>query len=101
MKINWKQVYEGWRNNLVPPKKLRMLIGQVSKDRLMICNVCEFNSANTNKKYIRPDKHCVLCGCTIAAKVTCLSCDCANVPPKWEAVLTAEQEEELNINSEL
>jgi hypothetical protein len=64
-----------------------------------ICNRCKFNSENkkaTDKKFktIRPDVHCISCGCTLSAKTACLSCSC---PKKfWMDVLSQEQENEIN-----
>ena len=98
MKIDFYQIYEGWRNKLFPPEKLKQLILDVSEERMSICDACKFNSANRKKKNIlRPDVHCTICMCTLSAKTKCLSCGC----PKgfWNAILTEEQEDEM-INSE-
>ena len=40
------QIYEGWRNNLLPPKELKKTIKDTSKERLTICEGCEYHSAN-------------------------------------------------------
>lgn len=90
MKIN--QIYEGWRNNLFPPERLAQVIETTSATRLEICNNCEFHSKNHLS--VRPDAHCTKCGCTLAAKTKCLSCECPL--KKWHAVLTHEQEKEIN-----
>jgi hypothetical protein len=95
MKINWSEIYEGWRNALIPPEHLKQLIQQVSCERMEICCECEFNSKNTKKKSIRPDEHCMECGCTLSAKTKCLSCNCPLEFPKWEAVITQQQEDEI------
>jgi hypothetical protein len=94
MKIDFYQIYEGWRNHLFPPEKIRLLILEVSEERLSICDECKFNSANIKKKNkLRPDIHCTLCECTLLAKTKCLSCEC---PKKfWTAILTDEQEDEM------
>jgi hypothetical protein len=70
-----------------------MTIYNVSRQRRRICNQCEYNSKF--HKSFRPDIHCVFCDCTLVAKTKCLSCSCDLKPPKWEAVLTDEQEEEI------
>ena len=91
MKINFLQIYEGWRNHLIPPAHLKKAIKQVSHERLLICRTCEFNSRNVKNTWIiRKDEHCTICMCTLSAKTKCLSCDC----PKeyWNALLTLEQE---------
>ena len=91
MKINLKEVFEGWRNSLFPPEHLKEAIIKASEERLEICKDCEHNS-----KYhetIRPDIHCVICKCTLSAKTACLSCSCPIY--KWREHLTSEQEEEI------
>lgn len=93
MKIG--QIYEGWRNNLLPPKKLKAEIARVSKQRMEICRACPHNSLNKpNYVTLRVDEHCVECGCTLSAKTKCLSCSCPL--EKWVAVITEEQEKEIN-----
>lgn len=94
MKIDISQIYEGWRNDLIPPSKLKKVISQVSKERLALCEECPFHSKNF--KTSRPDKHCRLCGCTLRAKTKCLSCECPD--GKWTQVLTPEQEMEIEEN---
>ena len=89
--MNIAEVYEGWRNKLIPPNHLKLKILEVSESRIDICNECHWNSANRkNYTSIRPDIHCIECGCTLSAKVKCLSCAC----PKnfWGAELTEEQD---------
>ena len=88
MKIKLSEIYEGWRNNLIPPEKLKDKIVEVSNERITICNSCKHHSKN--HKTVRPDAHCVSCGCTLSAKTKCLSCSCPI--KKWEAVLTSEEE---------
>jgi len=52
MKINWDNIWEGWRNHLIPPIKIKKLILETSKERLLICRGCEENSKNAGKKGI-------------------------------------------------
>lgn len=87
------EIYEGWKNQLLPPKKLKAMIGRVSRNRRAICNVCAHHSMFHNT--LRPDVHCTLCLCTLIAKTKCLSCYCPDDPPRWGAILTDEQEEEM------
>ena len=89
--MNLSQIYEGWRNNLLPPAKMKALIKQTSEQRLSICNNCPYHSKN--HKTARPDAHCTNCGCTLAAKTKCLSCSCPI--SKWKEVLTKDQEDEI------
>lgn len=91
-------IYEGWKNHLFPPSRLKEIIKKVSRQRRAICDGCEYNSKF--HKTMRPDIHCIYCGCTLSAKTKCLSCDCPLPSPKWKAVVTEEQEDEMNENNE-
>lgn len=92
--MNISQIYEGWRNKLVPPAELKEQIGKVAEERIAICEGCEWHSKNHES--VRPDAHCTHCGCTLSAKTKCLSCSCPI--NKWAAVLTAQQEDEVKKN---
>jgi len=85
------EIYEGWRNNILPPEKLKEQIQMVSAQRMEICEQCEHHSKHHNTP-ARPDAHCVNCGCTLAAKTKCLSCSCPL--EKWTGVLSSEKERE-------
>ena len=87
--IKIKEIYEGWRNNLFPPEAMKEQIAQVSAERIAICEVCQQHSKN--HKRVRPDAHCISCGCTLSAKSKCLTCCCPI--NKWTAVLSEEQEQ--------
>jgi len=91
MKIDLSQVYEGWKNNLLPSKELRPIISEVSKYRMSVCENCELHSKH--HKTFRLDDHCTDCGCTLSAKTKCLSCQCPK--DKWLPVLESEKEEEI------
>ncbi len=90
-KLVLSQIYEGWRNKLLPPKELKALIEKTSQERLEMCAKCPHHSSL--HKTIRPDEHCTYCGCTLSAKTRCLSCKCPI--DKWEALVTPEQEDEM------
>lgn len=90
MKIKFSQIYEGWKNNLFPAKDMRKYIKEVGEERMAICEDCDLIS--TKHKTIRPDVHCTDCGCTLAAKTKCLSCECPL--QKWKAVMSDREEEE-------
>lgn len=90
MKINFSQIYEGWRNNLIPPADLKSQIIEVGKERVKICLECEHHSMY--HKTTRPDDHCTQCGCTLSAKTKCLSCSCP--VDKWLAVLASPEIEQ-------
>lgn len=71
------QIYEGWKNHLLPEERTKAFIQQVSKERLDICTQCDEHSYNKPEyTTARPDAHCVECGCTLAAKTKCLTCEC-------------------------
>jgi hypothetical protein len=90
MKINFAQIYEGWKNNLFPAKEMTEKINAVSAERMAICEACDLIS--TKHKTIRPDVHCTDCGCMLSAKTKCLSCACPL--NKWEAVISSKEEED-------
>lgn len=83
-----QQIIEGWSNHLLPRKELELVIEQTSKERMEICNNCEYVS--TKHTSLRPDVHCTDCGCTLSAKTKCLSCNCPK--NKWTAVISQEQQ---------
>lgn len=72
--MSLKQIYEGWKNHVLPEENEKAFIEHISKQRIDICNSCEFHSKNHLS--IRPDVHCVECGCTLSAKTKCLTCEC-------------------------
>ena len=97
MKLNFSQIYEGWRNKLVPPAEIKEAIKATSKERLDICAGCEYQSENRKAKgwkTVRLDEHCTSCGCTLSAKTACLSCSCPK--KKWLSVIAGEDEDKLN-----
>ena len=78
------QIYEGWKNHLLPEENEKAFLQYVSQERLAICNACEEHSFNKkDNKSLRPDAHCVECGCTLSAKTKCLTCECPL--KKWGA----------------
>lgn len=78
------QIYEGWKNHLLPEERQKAYIEEVSLERLAICNECEEHSSNKKDyKTMRPDAHCTNCGCTLSAKTKCLTCECPL--KKWVA----------------
>jgi hypothetical protein len=95
--INFGQIYEGWRNKLVPQKEMKKLIRSVSKERISVCNECSFHS-KFHKTLLRPDNHCTDCGCNLEAKSACLSCACPQ--NKWTAVI-ANPEEEYQLKKDI
>ena len=35
------EIYEGWRNKILPPEKLKDKIAEVSAERIAICDGCD------------------------------------------------------------
>jgi hypothetical protein len=94
--LDFSKIYEGWRNKIIPPAHLKEFINLTGKQRMEICLQCEHHSENAKEKgykTLRPDAHCVDCGCTLSAKTKCLSCMCPI--EKWMDVLSEEQEDKL------
>jgi hypothetical protein len=89
--INFAKIYEGWRNKLIPPAHLTELINATANERINICLNCPHHSRF--HKTLRPDSHCIDCGCTLSAKTRCLSCSCPK--DKWKAIVTDEEEDTL------
>jgi hypothetical protein len=90
------QIYEGWKNMLIPPDDKKEIIKQMSEERMNICLKCEYHSENKKKqgyKTMRPDHHCTHCGCTLSAKTSCLSCSCPL--DKWIEVVDEKDEIEF------
>ena len=96
MKLNFKEIVEGWRNYLIPPKEMKEHIEQVAQERMEICKACPFMSTNakeTGYTTFRTDEHCTKCGCPLAAKTRSFSSAC---PMNfWEAILSDEDRYEL------
>ena len=86
------QIMEGWAHNLTPKQLLNQQVIDVSTERMLICNSCEEHSSNKKDyKTIRPDAHCTNCGCTLAAKTKCLTCECPL--KKWMSAQTLTDNE--------
>jgi len=86
------QIFEGWKNHLLPEERQKAFIEHVSNERLAICNACEEHSSNKKDyKTMRIDAHCAECGCTLSAKTKCLTCECPF--KKWVAQPMPENNE--------
>ena len=81
--MSLSQIYEGWKNHLLPEERSKAFIEHVAQERNDICIQCDEHSYNQPRS-MRPDAHCTNCGCTLAAKTKCLSCECPL--KKWVAV---------------
>jgi len=87
--MSLNQIIEGWMNHLLPEERNRAFIEYIANERIHICEGCDNHSKH--HKSIRPDAHCVSCGCTLAAKTKCLTCECPL--KKWMATDTPQEYE--------
>jgi hypothetical protein len=94
MKINlksiWKNrklIFEGITNTIIRDK----VVEEIAELRYNICDECEFKGDDCAVPGTSPC--CNECGCSLAFKTRALAASCPK--GKWKAVLTEEQEEEL------
>lgn len=100
--INFHQVFEGWRNNILPPEEMKEAIASVSVERMEVCKGCSFYSENKKKEgwaILRLDIHCTKCGCTLSAKTKCMSCSCPI--GFWKEVISQKDEELIQNEQQL
>jgi len=86
----WKQrnkIMEGIKNALVRDK----YVETIHDKRMKICNACEFMGDKCMVPGTGPC--CNDCGCSLSFATRSLSYDCPK--GKWKAVLSQEQEDEL------
>ena len=90
------EIYEGWRNHLIPPSILKDKIERIHIRRMEVCKICPLNSVNNPQAswLSQMYEHCTECGCPLMQKTKCLSCSCGI--KSWKAVLTEKQEEHIN-----
>ena len=97
MKLKFKEIFEGWRNLIMPPEEIKSIIEEVASERELICKGCPFFSVNAklnDYKTFRTDDHCTKCGCPIKAKARSLSSQCPM--GYWTNVISEEEAYELN-----
>lgn len=76
---------------------------EVTKDvingRKEICNQCPYMSENAKIIFsynsMRFDKHCTKCGCNIDLKTSSLHSSCPDNPPRWGAIVTEEESNQI------
>lgn len=91
MKLNFKQIFEGWKNDLFPSEHLKDLIRETQNTRGEICKNCPHNSTPGE---INSFSRCKDCGCPLKKKTACLSCSCPL--QKWMFVLTPEEDKQID-----
>lgn len=90
MKVDWKGLLQGMYNSKLGKKWIKRLAA-FRYDTF--CKPCEYNSKNvtenTGFSSIRPDEHCMHCGCNLQWKTHQLSSSC----PKglWQAEVTEQE----------
>lgn len=92
---NRKQILEGIANSIFINKKVE----EIANHRLEICNACP-HIDRTGEKCVVPKTNpcCGLCGCSLHLKSRSLSSSCDD--GRWRAVLSEEEESNLNLNND-
>ena len=90
---NRKQILEGILNKF----RRKPNVERVYEDRLKICVDCPDIDIIGNKCLLPGTEPCCsLCGCSLEIKLRSLSTECPAKEPKWKAILTEEEENQLN-----
>lgn len=96
---NRKLIAEGIRNNVFKQDHIEAL----AKERDDICRTCdEYDIDGTKCEVPGTNPCCGICGCSLAIKTRALASSCPYKLSKWDAVVTEEQEDQINyqINNE-
>jgi hypothetical protein len=93
---NKQQILEGIRNKVVKDE----FVESVAKARYAICNSCAYmDKEGSNCAVPGTQPCCGACGCSLSLKLRSLSSECGAVEKgeeaKWEAVVTPEEEDNL------
>ena len=90
---NRKQIAEGIKNNIFKQDHIEAL----AEERMDICNKCPHLDREGTKCEVPGTQPCCgICGCSLALKTRALSSSCPDDKPKWNAVVTEEQEDQIN-----
>jgi len=94
MKVDWKGLAQGMYNSVAGKQWIKDLAAYRMST---FCGPCEHNSKNAREhngyKTIRPDDHCIRCGCNLEWKTHQLSSACPE--SKWEAAVTQKEAEAI------
>ena len=102
-KVDIKGLLTGVANSIFVKEQVE----SIAKERIEKCNTCPYYSPNARKngyRSVRPDKHCIVCGCNMYLKTRYLSAHCPigdpefpNFPgePLWLAVTDTETSDKL------
>ena len=93
---NKGKIFEGLKNSVVKNE----FVENVAKARWEICMNCEQLDGEGSKCLVKGTQPCCgACGCKLHFKVRSLSSDCGDTKnPKWFAVLTQEEEDDLELD---
>lgn len=96
---NKEQIAEGWYNRYISHNPE---IKEEAQKRIEICKKCEYNDETGQAEIIvlKGQAGCMLCGCNRSALCHAMSKQCSadliGLKPRWTAILTEDQEKEIN-----
>jgi hypothetical protein len=93
----WKEkgnILEGIKNRIFKQEHIE----EIYEERMVICKACPHIDTNGSECYVPGTQPCCSkCGCSLALKLRSLSSGCGDEEnPRWNAILTEEEEDELN-----
>jgi hypothetical protein len=100
---NRKKIFEGIKNSIFT----KDTVEKIAHERALVCRDCPEKDIKGDKCFVPGTAPCCgVCGCKLAWKLRALSEECPHPNgPKWPAILTPEEEGEVNkklgINDEL
>jgi hypothetical protein len=90
---NRKQIAEGIKNNIFRQDHVEA----IAEERMKSCKTCAFLDKEGNDCDVPGTQPCCgICGCSLALKLRSLSTSCPDNKPKWFALVTEEQEDQIN-----
>ena len=96
----WKskgQIFEGIKNAIFKKQDVE----EIAQQRMQICSMCSLYDVHGKGCMVPGTAPCCNqdmggCGCSLSLKTRSLSSSCPLTPPKWEAILSEEEEDKLN-----
>lgn len=94
---NKNQILEGITNSIFK----REHVEEIAQQRMQICEQCALYTMHNEGCVVSGTTPCCNekmggCGCSLSIKTRSLSSSCPLNPPKWEAILSQEEEDRLN-----